>query len=189
MIVLLMGVSGAGKTTVGRALAQRLGWHFLEGDALHPPANIAKMRGGQPLDDNDRAPWLAAIAVRIDEWRRDGECGIVACSALKRRYRDVIIGERPDVRLVFLDGARELLIERLSLRRGHFMPAALLDSQLATLEPPTADEHAIIVSIELPVARIVDAIAAQLAPPAPSITDDVEKMTAAQAAEGTKVAR
>jgi gluconokinase len=159
-----MGVAGAGKTTVGCELARRLGWQFQEGDALHPPANVAKMRAGHPLDDNDRTPWLAAIAARIDAWRSDGICGVVACSALKRAYRDVIIGVRPEVRLIYLCGSRQALAERLAARTGHFMPASLLDSQLATLEPPQPSEHPIVVSIELPVAAIVEKIVAALEP-------------------------
>lgn len=159
-----MGVAGSGKTTVGRALARRLGWRFQEGDALHPPENVAKMRAGHPLDDQDRAPWLAAIAARIDAWRGRGEAGVVTCSALKRQYRAVVGGGRPDVRLVYLYGSRELLAERLAGRRGHFMPPSLLDSQLATLEPPAAEENAIEVSVDAPVADIVERIVAALAP-------------------------
>jgi carbohydrate kinase (thermoresistant glucokinase family) len=159
-----MGVSGSGKTTVGRALAERLGWQFQEGDALHPPENVAKMKAGHPLDDKDRAPWLAAIAARIDEWRQDREYGVVTCSALKRRYRDVIIGNRADVRLIYLAGSRELIAERLSSRRGHFMPASLLDSQFAALEPPRAEEDPITVSVDMPVETIVTRIAAALSP-------------------------
>jgi carbohydrate kinase (thermoresistant glucokinase family) len=162
-VVVVMGVAGSGKTTVGRALAHRLGWSFQEGDALHPPENVAKMRGGHPLDDRDRAPWLAAIAARIDEWRRRDERGVITCSALKRRYRTIIVGDRPDVRLVYLHGAPALLAERLDARRGHFMPASLLDSQLTTLEAPEAEEHALTVSVESPIERIVDRIVAALA--------------------------
>jgi gluconokinase/6-phosphogluconolactonase len=157
-----MGVSGSGKTTVGRALAKRLGWRFQEGDALHPPENVAKMKAGQPLDDADRAPWLAAIAVRIDEWRRRGECGIITCSALKRRYREIVIGDRQDVRLIYLEGSRALIGERIAARHGHFMPPGLLDSQFAALEPPAPDEDAITVSVDAPVEAIVAHIAAAL---------------------------
>lgn len=162
-VAVVMGVAGSGKTTVGREAARRLGWQFQEGDALHPPENVAKMRSGHPLDDNDRAPWLAAIAARIDEWRRAGDRGIVTCSALKRRYRDVIIGSRQDVRLVYLDGPRALLAERLAGRSGHFMPASLLDSQLETLEPPSPDENALTISIDATVDVIVEQIVAALA--------------------------
>lgn len=157
-----MGVSGSGKTTIGRALAQRLGWRFQEGDALHPPENIAKMKAGHPLDDADRAPWLVAIAAHIDEWRHHGECGIITCSALKRRYREIVIGDRHDVRLVYLDGSRALIGERIAGRRSHFMPASLLDSQFAALEPPAPEEDAIIVSIDAPVDAIVTRLVAAL---------------------------
>jgi len=162
-IAVIMGVSGSGKTTIGRVLARRLGWLFLEGDALHPPENIAKMKAGHPLDDEDRAPWLAAVAARIDQWRDDGKCGVVACSALKRRYRDIIIGGRADVRLIYLEGSRALIGERLAQRHDHFMPASLLDSQFAALQPPTADEDAITVPVDVPVDAIVARIAAALA--------------------------
>ena len=162
-IAVIMGVSGSGKTTIGRVLARRLGWLFLEGDALHPPENIAKMKAGHPLDDEDRAPWLAAVAARIDQWRDDGKCGVVACSALKRRYRDIIIGGRADVRLIYLEGSRALIGERLAQRRDHFMPASLLDSQFAALQPPAADEDAITVPADVPVDAIVARIAAALA--------------------------
>jgi gluconokinase len=163
-VAVIMGVSGSGKTTIGRALARRLGWSFQEGDALHPPENIAKMKAGHPLDDGDRAPWLAAIAARIDAWRARGDAGIITCSALKRRYRDIIIGNRPDVRLVYLEGSRALIGERLAARRGHFMPASLLDSQFAALEPPAPDEQAIAVSVDAPLAGSVAQIVATLMP-------------------------
>jgi carbohydrate kinase (thermoresistant glucokinase family) len=162
-IAVIMGVSGSGKTTIGRVLARRLGWLFLEGDALHPPENIAKMKAGHPLDDEDRAPWLAAVAARIDQWRDDGKCGVVACSALKRRYRDIIIGGRADVRLIYLEGSRALIGERLAQRHDHFMPASLLDSQFAALEPPDPEEDAITVSVDAPVDTMVAQLAAALA--------------------------
>jgi gluconokinase len=163
-VVVLMGAAGSGKTTVGRALAHRLGWSFQEGDALHPPENVGKMRAGHPLDDEDRAPWLAAVARRVDEWRRAGGAGVITCSALKRQYRAVVVGDRPDVRLVYLYGSPALLAERLAGRRGHFMPPSLLDSQLASLEPPGPEENAISVSIDAPVERIVEQIVAALGP-------------------------
>jgi carbohydrate kinase (thermoresistant glucokinase family) len=153
-----MGVSGSGKTTIGEALAARLGWKFVDGDSLHPPANVAKMRAGRPLDDRDREPWLDAIAARIDAWTAQGTPGVITCSALKRRYRERIIGERAWVRLIYLEGSRDLITRRLTERRGHFMPPSLLDSQFATLEPPGADENAIVVGIDRPVNAIVDAI-------------------------------
>jgi len=157
-----MGVSGSGKTTIGRALATRLGWSFEEGDALHPPENIAKMRAGQPLTDADRAPWLSAIAARIDEWRQRSESGVITCSALKRSYRQVIIGDRREVRLVYLSGSRELIAERMSERHDHFMPASLLDSQFETLEPPGPEENPITVSVDQPIETIVDRLVAEL---------------------------
>jgi carbohydrate kinase (thermoresistant glucokinase family) len=135
-VAVLMGVSGPGKTTIGRQLATRLGWRFAEGDALHPPENLAKMRSGEPLTDADRAPWLAAVGRVIDDWRARREPGVITCSALKRAYRRQIIGDRPNVRLIYLEGPRALIAQQLAERRGHFMPASLLDSQFATLEPP-----------------------------------------------------
>jgi len=158
MVVVVMGVSGSGKTTVGRALAVRLGMPFLEGDTLHPPANVAKMAGGTPLTDADRSPWLAAVAAWVDARRADGTGGVVSCSALKREYRRVLVGDRPDVRLVYLEGDEKLFAARLVARTDHFMPASLLGSQLATLEEPTTDERPIVVSAALPVARIVDTV-------------------------------
>ena len=163
-IIVVMGVSGSGKSTVGTALAAQLGCAFEDGDRLHPPENVAKMRSGHPLDDQDRAPWLAAVAARIDRWRAAGESAVITCSALKRRYREVIVGDRPEVRLVFLYGTPELLAERLAGRTGHFMPASLLDSQFAALEPPGPDEHPIAVSVAVPVDRIVRQIVAALDP-------------------------
>ena len=146
-IAIVMGVSASGKTTVGVLLAKRLGWQFLEGDDLHPPANVAKMHGGHPLTDEDRWPWLRAIAAHIDDWRAQGISGVVTCSALKRAYRDIIVGDRRDVRIVYLQGERDLLAQRAAARHGHFMPASLLDSQLATLEEPVADENPVTVHI------------------------------------------
>jgi carbohydrate kinase (thermoresistant glucokinase family) len=147
IIVIVMGVSGSGKTTVSALLAAALGWQFQEGDDLHPAANIEKMRSGIPLVDADRLPWLQKIAGEIDRWRARGSSGIVTCSALKRSYRDIIIGHRPDVRLVYLKGSYELIQSRLAARHEHFMPAALLQSQFATLEEPTPDERPIVVDI------------------------------------------
>ena len=147
MILVVMGVAGCGKTTIARMLAERLGWRFQEGDALHPPANVAKMSAGTPLSDADRWPWLHAIAAVIDTWRAEGASGIVTCSALKRAYRDILIGNRPDVRLVHLAGDKPLIAARMAARKGHFMPTALLDSQFATLEPPGAEENPIVVDI------------------------------------------
>lgn len=139
--VVVMGVSGSGKSTVGSALADALGLTFVDGDSLHPPANVAKMAAGIPLDDADRAPWLDAVGAALA--RGD----VVACSALKRRYRDRLRELAPATRVVYLRGSRELLSERLAGRHHAFMPASLLDSQLAALEEPTPDEHAIVLDI------------------------------------------
>lgn len=159
-VVIVMGVSGCGKSTIAAMLAGRMRWEFEEGDALHPPANVAKMAAGQPLDDRDRAPWLDTVAAHIDAWRESGRSGVITCSALKRRYRDVLIGDRPDVRIAYLKGSKDLIANRLAARQGHFMPAALLDSQLAALEEPTEDEHPITVEIgprpEVIAARIAE---------------------------------
>lgn len=131
-----MGVSGSGKTTIGRLLADTLGWSFHEGDALHPPANVEKMRHGVPLTDADRAPWLDAVARLIAEVGAAGRFAVVACSALKQAYRDRLAATAPGVVLVHVTGDPALLRARLAARTGHFMPVELLPSQLATLEPP-----------------------------------------------------
>jgi carbohydrate kinase (thermoresistant glucokinase family) len=161
-VVLVMGVSSAGKSTVGAALAAELGWAFLDGDDLHPAANIAKMSAGIPLTDADRAPWFAAIGDRIDSWAAGGTAGVVAASALKRAYREGLRAARPQIELVYLGGDRDLLAARLERREGHFMPPGLLDSQLATLEPPGPEERAILVDISLPVEGKVAAVVAAL---------------------------
>lgn len=158
MILVIMGVSGCGKTTVGREVAERLGWAFQEGDALHPPANVAKMAGGTPLTDDDRRPWLDAVAAWIDDRRAAGADGVVTCSALKRAYRRVIVGDRPDMRLVYLRGDRDTIARRLAARTGHFMPPSLLKSQLDTLEKPAAAERAIVVDLAMPAEEIVTAL-------------------------------
>jgi gluconokinase len=165
-VVVVMGVSGSGKTTVGVELAKALGWRFQEGDALHPAANVEKMRHAIPLTDEDRWPWLDAIAAVIDGWRATGEHGVLACSALKRSYRDVIIGGRGDVALVYLQGSKELIAARMAARHDHFMPVALLDSQFATLEEPGAEERPIVVSIDQSAADIVHLVVAWLTLPA-----------------------
>ncbi|MCC7050061.1 MAG: gluconokinase [Alphaproteobacteria bacterium] len=161
-IVVLMGVAGAGKTTVGQRLAELLAAPFHEGDVFHPPANVAKMSGGLPLDDADRLPWLAAIAAAIDRARDEGQGMVVACSALKRAYRDVLIGPRADVRLAYLRGTRDLIQARMDARRNHFMPAALLPSQFATLEEPVAAEKPIVVDVTAPPEALAARIAAAL---------------------------
>src|SRR5512135_2262207 len=157
-----MGVSGSGKSTIASGLAERLGWTFEDGDRFHPPGNVAKMSAGQPLTDEDRWPWLQAIADEIGRVCRAGGHLVVACSALKRAYRDVLVGARTDVRIVFLEGSPALIADRLARRKGHFMPPGLLDSQFRTLEPPQADEQAITVSIDAPVETIVDNIIARI---------------------------
>ena len=162
MILVVMGVAGSGKTTIARMLADRLGWRFQEGDALHPPANVAKMSAGTPLTDEDRWPWLHAIAAVIDGWRAEGASGIVTCSALKRAYRAILAGGRPDVRIVHLAGDKALIAARMAARKGHFMPTALLDSQFATLEPPGADEAPITIDIGLEPEAIVERLLAAL---------------------------
>ncbi|HEY2609189.1 MAG TPA: gluconokinase [Reyranella sp.] len=147
VVVVIMGVSGSGKTTVAKLLAEMSGWQFQEGDTLHPPANVEKMSAGIPLTDADRLPWLRKIAETIDGWRARGESGVITCSALKRSYREIIVGDRPDVRLVYLKGSHDLIRQRMAARHGHFMPTTLLDSQFATLEEPSPDENAIVVDI------------------------------------------
>jgi len=161
-VLVVMGVSGSGKSTLGEQLAERLGWTFKEGDDLHPPANIAKMSSGQPLNDADRAPWLAAVGRWIDAWAAQGRSGVITCSALKRAYRETLAAGRPQVRFVFLDAPQALIAERLEHRKGHFWPAQLLASQFADLEAPSADEHVIRVDGRTPTAEQVAAAVAQL---------------------------
>jgi gluconokinase len=144
-VLVIMGVSGSGKSTVAGLLAGRLGWDLAEGDDMHPAANIAKMAAGHPLDDADRWPWLARVAEWIRVRTAADRPGIVTSSALKRSYRDVLRG--PSVVFVYLAGSRDLIARRLAARQGHFMPAELLDSQFAALEPPDPDEQAITVHI------------------------------------------
>src|SRR5215471_12658554 len=157
-ILVVMGVSGSGKSTVGSLLALRLFWDFEDGDWFHPAANVEKMHNGIPLTDDDRWPWLQAIADWIDDTRRGGGHGVIACSALKRRYRDVLIGDRPDVRLVYLKGEETLIARRIATRHEHFMPESLLHSQFTALEEPGVDERPIIVSIEPPPRQIVEEV-------------------------------
>lgn len=134
MVVILMGVSGSGKSTVGATLAARLGWPFHDGDSFHPPANVAKMKSGSPLNDDDRRPWLLAIQDFIRTENAAGRNAVIACSALKSSYRALLLHGDPQVRFAHLHGTRDLIASRLLERKGHFMPPTLLDSQLATLE-------------------------------------------------------
>ncbi|MEV5300093.1 gluconokinase [Amycolatopsis methanolica] len=159
-VIVVMGVAGSGKTTVGSALAERLGVEYAEADAFHPPANIAKMSSGHPLDDEDRWPWLHAIAAWISDHQATG--GVVSSSALKRRYRDVL-RTGGDVWFLHLDGPRDVLAERMQGRTGHFMPVSLLDSQLADLEPLETDERGLIADILEAPSAIVDRALTELA--------------------------
>jgi gluconokinase len=147
-VVIVMGVSGCGKSTVGALLALHLRWEFEDADWFHPAANVDKMHSGIPLTDEDRRPWLNAVAAWIDKTRCSGGHDVVACSALKRRYRDVLIGDRPDVRLVYLKGDETLIARRIATRHEHFMPRSLLHSQFEALEEPGPHENPVIVSIK-----------------------------------------
>src|SRR5262245_48717817 len=157
-----MGVSGSGKSTIAEALASRIGWRCEDGDKFHPASNVAKMSAGQPLTDEDRWPWLKAIADEIDRLCGKSQRAVFACSALKRAYREVLVHGRDDVRIVFLDGTQAMIAKRLAARKGHFMPAGLLDSQFKTLEAPKPDEGAVTVSIDGSVDAIVDDIISKL---------------------------
>ena len=160
--LIFMGVSGCGKSTVAALVASKLGWPMIEGDDLHPPANIAKMTQGMPLNDDDRRPWLEAIAARIETWRKGGTQGIITCSSLRHAYRDILRAGNDNVRFVYLKGSYELLLDRMQHRKRHFMPASLLKSQFDTLEEP-GPEEAITVSIDQPAEGIVDAVMGALA--------------------------
>ncbi len=160
--LVVMGVSGSGKSTIGEKLAQRLGWSYEDGDKFHPSSNVAKMSAGQPLTDEDRWPWLQAIANEIDRVCEAREQAVIACSALKRVYRDILAHGRKDVRVIYLKGTQDLIANRLAQRKGHFMPPGLLASQFKTLEPPDASENPVTVSIDAPVETIVDDIVRQL---------------------------
>lgn len=156
--LVVMGVSGSGKTTVARAVADTLGWEFAEGDRLHPPENIAKMRRGVPLTDADRWPWLDRVGDWLDVQAAKDEPGVVTCSALRRSYRDLLAADRPWVRFCLVDVPEEVLVRRLTGREDHFMPASLLASQLATLEPLQADEPGFVVDGTKPVQDVVDEV-------------------------------
>jgi gluconokinase len=160
--LVVMGVSGSGKTTVAELLAKRLGWPYMEGDRLHPPANVEKMRQGVPLTDADRAPWLDRIGEELKRWAAEGRSGVMTCSALRRAYRDRIRSRRPDVRFVYLKGSQTLIESRVAARHHEYMPASLLKSQFATLEEPTPDEPGVVtVDVgESPESEVAAAIAA-----------------------------
>lgn len=147
VVLVVMGVSGCGKSTVAALLAGRLAWPFEEGDALHPQANIEKMTAGHPLTDEDRAPWLQKVAAWVEEQLDAGQSGLITCSALKRAYRDVINRRGSGIVFVYLSGTRETIAARLTARHGHYMPASLLDSQFAALEEPTPDEPEITIDV------------------------------------------
>ncbi len=165
-VILVMGVSGSGKTTVGTLLAERLGWRYAEADDFHPAANVAKMHAGHPLDDADRAPWLAAIGAWIDRVSAEGVAAVVTCSALKHEYRVILRAGRPQVRVVYLDVPSEVVAARLRGREGHFFPAQLLESQYHDLEAPVGEEGVLCVPVAADTSpeRIVDlALAAGVA--------------------------
>jgi gluconokinase len=164
-IIVVMGVSSSGKTTVGALLAGRLHWEFEDADWFHPAANIDKMHAGIQLTDDDRAPWLRDIAAWIDRTREQDAHAVLACSALKRRYRDVLLKGRPYVRLVYLKGSEALIARRMAARHGHFMPRELLHSQFEALEEPGADENPVTISVELRPREVVAKILAELALP------------------------
>jgi len=168
-VLIVMGVSGVGKSTIAEALAQKLGWKFQEGDDLHPPANIEKMHAGIPLNDADRAPWLAAIKRWIDARIAAGEPGLITCSALKRRYRDTLIDGRASVRILYLHSDEATIEERIEHRTGHFMPTSLLESQLDTLEEPAEDEHPVTVEVA---GTIEETVAASLRALSKSLTEN-----------------
>jgi gluconokinase len=154
MVILVMGVTGSGKTTVGKALAESLHWQFVDADDFHRPANIAKMRAGIPLDDADRTPWLAALRTQIDQWLQTGTNAVLACSALKQAYREQLVASS-EVRVVYLCGSRELIAKRLKERHGHYMDPNLLSSQFATLQEP---RDALVVDVDASVDEIVGRI-------------------------------
>ena len=162
-VLICMGVSGAGKSTVAALVDRLLDWPFQEGDELHPPGNVEKMRHSIPLTDEDRWPWLDRCKAWIDEREAIDGRGLITCSALKRIYRDKLIdGRRERVRLLYLKASRETLLDRLRHRTGHYMPVSLLDSQLATLEEPASDEDPIVVSVEQTAEQMTDEIIAKL---------------------------
>lgn len=161
-LYVVMGVSGSGKSLIGASLARELGIDFVEGDEYHPAENVRRMASGVPLTDDDRAGWLRALAGRIREARDAGAGLVMTCSALKRSYRDVLRAEANELRFVFLRGPRALIADRLAGRRGHFMPASLLDSQFATLEEPSPDEEAWVCDIRESPDDLVAALVARV---------------------------
>ena len=169
--IIVMGVSGSGKSTIGALIAGALGVPFVDGDSLHPQSNIEKMAGGQPLNDDDRWPWLATVGQTLADAGRQGTGMVIACSALRRGYRDAILESAPDTRFVHLSGSREVLASRVEGRSDHFMPPALLDSQFATLEPLQEDEPGIVVDIDQQVPAIVSDAVQMLGAATPSGAD------------------
>jgi gluconokinase len=161
-LVVVMGVSGSGKSTIGRLLADALSVPYLEGDDVHSPENVARMRSGQALTDEQRRDWLETLSAHLARARRDGQGLVVSCSALKRSYRDVLRRGAPQLRLVHLKAEKSLLAERSARRQGHYMPVSLLDSQFATLEPPGEDEAALTYDVGLPPSEIIQSILAAL---------------------------
>jgi gluconokinase len=162
VIVIVAGVSGSGKSTIGAMIAGRMGWEFVDGDSLHPAGNVAKMHAGIPLTDADRWPWLRIVGAWMDERIAAGTSAVVACSALRRAYRDALLDGRPQARLVFLAISREVAAARLAARHGHFFPAQLVDSQFRDLEPPDETERVIVVDAEHPPSEVMADIIARL---------------------------
>ena len=162
MRVVLMGVSGCGKSTVGEQLAAHLGWRFVEGDSLHPPENVAKMAAGQALNDEDRAGWLGTLADVLAKAREAGQGLVISCSALKRAYRDRLRSGDPQALFVHLDGSQAVIAARIAARTHMYMPASLLESQFAALQPPEPDEHALRLSVQCPPAELIEHIAQHL---------------------------